>query len=93
MVQIPNYGSLNMKNTLICALLNQLFGLKWLPCILKGWLLVGFSPLSHVCQPGHAWRQFCQSIQQRFGREQHELVIRKLFHIRQTSSIQDYICG
>lgn len=34
-----------------------------------------------------SWRQFCQAIHDRFGREQHELVIRKLFHIRQTSTV------
>lgn len=38
-----------------------------------------------------SWNQFYQSIQDRFGRKQHELVIRKLFHIRQTSTIQDYV--
>jgi hypothetical protein len=35
--------------------------------------------------------QFCQTIQDRFGREQHELMIRRLFHIRQTSLVQDYM--
>lgn len=38
-----------------------------------------------------SWQQFCQAVHDRFGREQHELVIRKLFHIRQTSSVQDYV--
>jgi hypothetical protein len=38
-----------------------------------------------------SWRQFCHVVHERFGREQHELVIRKLFHIRQTSSVQDYV--
>lgn len=38
-----------------------------------------------------SWRRFCQAVHERFGREQHELVIRKLFHIRQTSSVQDYV--
>jgi hypothetical protein len=38
-----------------------------------------------------SWCQFCQYIQDRFGREQHELVIRKLFHIRQISTVQDYV--
>jgi hypothetical protein len=28
-----------------------------------------------------SWRQFCQVIHDRFGHEQHELVIQKLFHI------------
>jgi hypothetical protein len=36
------------------------------------------------------WRQFFQYVHDRFGRERHELVIRKLFHIRQTTSVQDY---
>jgi hypothetical protein len=33
-------------------------------------------------------RRFCQAVHERFGREQHELVIRKLFHIPQTSSVR-----
>jgi hypothetical protein len=41
--------------------------------------------------PSMSWRQFCQAIHDRFGREQHELVIRKLFHIKQTSTVQDYV--
>lgn len=43
------------------------------------------------CLPHMAWHQFCQAIHDRFGREQHELVIIKLFHIRQRSSVQDYV--
>jgi hypothetical protein len=31
--------------------------------------------------PSLSWVQFCRLVQDRFGREQHELVIRKLFHI------------
>jgi hypothetical protein len=38
-----------------------------------------------------SWRQFCQFVYDRFGRQQHELVIQKLFHIKQTSTVQDYI--
>jgi hypothetical protein len=41
--------------------------------------------------PSMTWRQFCQAVLERFGREQHELVIRKLFHIKQISSVQDYV--
>lgn len=37
------------------------------------------------------WQCFCRLIHQRFGRDQHELLIRQLYHIKQTSSVQDYI--
>jgi hypothetical protein len=35
--------------------------------------------------------EVCSWIHDRFGRDQHESLIRQLFHIRQTSSVQDYI--
>jgi hypothetical protein len=38
-----------------------------------------------------SWHQFCQAILDHFGREQHELVIRKMFHIKQTSLVQEYV--
>jgi hypothetical protein len=41
--------------------------------------------------PSLSWRQFCQAIQDRFIREQHELAIRKIFHIKKNSSVQDYV--
>jgi hypothetical protein len=41
--------------------------------------------------PSLSWNQFCQLVHDRFGHEQHELVIRKLFHIKQTSTVQDYV--
>jgi hypothetical protein len=37
--------------------------------------------------PSMSCRQFCQCVQERFDREQHEIVIRQLFHIRQTSFV------
>jgi hypothetical protein len=38
-----------------------------------------------------SWSKVCSWIHDRFGRDQHESLIRQLFHIRQTSSVQDYI--
>jgi hypothetical protein len=34
-----------------------------------------------------SWRQFCRFIHDRFGHQQHKLVIQKLFHIKQTSTV------
>jgi hypothetical protein len=37
------------------------------------------------------WSEFCLQIHERFGRGQHESLIRKLFHIRQLGSMADYV--
>jgi hypothetical protein len=37
------------------------------------------------------WKELCMWIHERFGRDQHDLLIRQLFHIKQTSSVQEYI--
>jgi hypothetical protein len=38
-----------------------------------------------------SWHQFSAMVINRFGRNQHELLVRQLFHIKQTSTIEDYI--
>lgn len=38
-----------------------------------------------------SWEQFCIMVRDRFDRDQHELLVRQLLHIRQTSSVSDYI--
>ena len=38
-----------------------------------------------------SWSDFCKLIHDRFGRDQHELFIRQLFHIRQTGSVAEYV--
>jgi hypothetical protein len=38
-----------------------------------------------------AWEEFCSLIHERFGREQHESLIRQLFHIRQNGSVSEYV--
>jgi hypothetical protein len=37
------------------------------------------------------WPNFCRMIRERFCHDQHELLIRQLFHIRQTTTVQDYV--
>jgi hypothetical protein len=37
------------------------------------------------------WPNFCRIIRERFCRYQHELFIRQMFHIRQTTTVQDYV--
>jgi hypothetical protein len=37
-----------------------------------------------------SWPQFTALVLERFGKDQHELLIRQLFHIRQTGSVQEY---
>uniref|UniRef100_A0A0A8ZCB4 Retrotransposon gag domain-containing protein n=1 Tax=Arundo donax TaxID=35708 RepID=A0A0A8ZCB4_ARUDO len=38
-----------------------------------------------------SWSELCRLIHDCFGHEQHELLIRQLFHIKQTGSVADYI--
>ncbi|CAD6242180.1 unnamed protein product [Miscanthus lutarioriparius] len=38
-----------------------------------------------------SWEQFCQLVMNCFGKDQHELLIRHLFHIHQSGSVQEYI--
>jgi hypothetical protein len=37
------------------------------------------------------WSTFCTMIHDRFGRDQHELILRQLFHIKQTSTVTEYV--
>jgi hypothetical protein len=37
------------------------------------------------------WDQFCKFVHDRSGRDQHEILIRQLFHIKQTGSAADYV--
>jgi hypothetical protein len=38
-----------------------------------------------------SWTQFCQLLHDRFDRDQHDVLIRHLFNIKQTSSVSDYV--
>jgi hypothetical protein len=38
-----------------------------------------------------SWPQFCKLVMDRFGKSQYEALIRQLFRIRQSSSVQEYI--
>jgi hypothetical protein len=37
------------------------------------------------------WPDFCALLHHRFDRDQHELLIRQLFHVQQTSTISEYL--
>lgn len=37
------------------------------------------------------WKEFCKLLLQRFGHDQHELLIRQMLNIRQVSTVADYI--
>ena len=41
--------------------------------------------------PNISWSEFCCSLQSRFGRYQHQTLLRQLFHIAQTSTVADYV--
>jgi hypothetical protein len=38
-----------------------------------------------------SWEEFCNLVHERFGREQHESLIRQLFHIRQSGAVSEYV--
>jgi hypothetical protein len=38
-----------------------------------------------------SWEEFCAQIHDRFGQDQHEALIRQLFHICQSRSVTDYV--
>ncbi|CAO2168369.1 unnamed protein product [Urochloa humidicola] len=38
-----------------------------------------------------SWKEFCSMLLERFGRDQHEVLIRQLFHIRQIGTVKEYI--
>jgi cysteinyl-tRNA synthetase len=38
-----------------------------------------------------SWEQFCEMVRARFDRDHHELLVRQILHIRQTSTVSDYI--
>jgi hypothetical protein len=37
------------------------------------------------------WEKFCTLVHDRFGRDQHEAIIRQLFHIQQSGSVSEYV--
>jgi hypothetical protein len=43
------------------------------------------------CLRQATWEEFCSLIHDRFGQDQHEALIRKLFHIRQITSVTAYV--
>jgi hypothetical protein len=38
-----------------------------------------------------SWDVFCKLVHDRFGCDQHEILVRQLFHIRQSGSVADYV--
>lgn len=39
----------------------------------------------------NSWADFCRAVCGRFEREQHNTLIRQFFHVRQTSSVVEYV--
>jgi hypothetical protein len=38
-----------------------------------------------------SWEEFCSQLHERFGRDQHEALIKQLFHIRQSGTVAYYV--
>jgi hypothetical protein len=41
--------------------------------------------------PQALWSEFVAAVIARFGRNQHQILVRRLFHISQTSTVEDYV--
>ena len=41
--------------------------------------------------PRATWEEFCSLLLARFGRNQHQILIRRMFHICQTTTVEDYV--
>jgi hypothetical protein len=41
--------------------------------------------------PRPPWSEFVAAVMTRFGRNQHQILVRRLFHISQTSTVSDYV--
>jgi hypothetical protein len=41
--------------------------------------------------PDAGWSEFVQAVHARFQRNQHQLLLRRLFHVSQTSSVEEYV--
>lgn len=50
------------------------------------WLQSVESSLTNI-----SWESFCSLIEERFSRDQHELLLRQMNKIRQTSTVSDYV--
>lgn len=57
---------------------------------LKGPAARWFSSRAEQCRAS-TWPVFCQSLLDRFGKDEHEAFIRSLFRIRQTSTVSEYV--
>ena len=54
--------------------------------VAKRWIQSIAHRLEHI-----GWQDFCAMVRERFCHDQHELLIRQLFHIKQTTSVQEYV--
>lgn len=39
--------------------------------------------------PNVSWTEFCELLQSRFGRNKHQNILRQLFHVRQTGTVEE----
>jgi hypothetical protein len=80
--RIHSFGIRVVRVTLKCMELSSLFGSRWHLCIWKGRLPVGFSRLR---VRNVSWEVFYALVHDRFGRDQHEALI------RQTGTVPQYV--
>jgi hypothetical protein len=90
MDRTPNYGLCSQRIILRCIIQITTCGSKWCPCTLRARLTDGCSRWSAGCVTCLGMN-FVGLFIDRFGREQHESLIRQLFHIRQNGSVPEYV--
>jgi hypothetical protein len=91
LARIHNCGIHDVKITLRCMVLSHPCGSKWLQCTLRGGGAARWLQTVERRIRDSTWDMFCTMVHDRFGRNQHEALIRQLFHIRQLGTIAEYV--
>lgn len=96
-MQFPKFDGDNPQHWMTCA--HNYFDLysvhpsMWVKCSIMQFVGSAAHWLQSIERRLHGidWPTFCRLIRERFCRDQHELLLRQLFHIKQTTSVQDYV--
>jgi hypothetical protein len=85
-VRILSCDSHDGKFILRCIQLSPVSGCESPQCILRGTVVRWLQSIDHHIRSA-SWSEVCSWIHGRFGRDQHEYLIRQLFHIKQSASV------
>jgi hypothetical protein len=89
MVITLSFVSLGVKITLTCIIEDSVW-VKVASMHFEGTAARWLQSVNHKIHSA-TWSELCSWIHERFGKDQHEILIRQLYHMKQIGSIQDYI--